>query len=77
MPPDEQHKQLVSALKEALRDDSEMSPLLIKRVPFICVDIKNIKDDIGWIKKVVFGAGSTIIIAFFYVIIAKIFNVAL
>lgn len=37
------HNQLVKALREVLIDTSAESPLLIKRVPFICSDIKDIK----------------------------------
>lgn len=41
------HQQLVAALREVLRDDSVDAPLLIKRVPFICEDIKGINKAIG------------------------------
>ena len=33
-------------MRDVLRDDSTESPLLIKRVPFICLDIKNIHTEI-------------------------------
>lgn len=47
----EQHDQLVAALKEVLSDaETDGSPLLIKRIPFICQDINSIKKDVGWIK---------------------------
>lgn len=41
------HETLVRALKEVLTDEGG-SPMLIKRIPFICTDI-------GWIKRAVFG----------------------
>lgn len=47
----EQHDQLVAALKEVLSDaETDGSPLLIKRIPFICQDIRSIKGDLTWIK---------------------------
>lgn len=39
------HNELVAALKEALAADTVDAPLLIKRIPFICEDIKQIKED--------------------------------
>lgn len=41
------HSSLVSALREVLTDESG-SPMLIKRIPFICTDIL-------WIKRAIFG----------------------
>lgn len=43
------HTSLVGALREVLSDEGG-SPMLIKRIPFICTDILKIKSDIGWIK---------------------------
>lgn len=48
------HASLVSALREVLNDEGG-SPLLIKRIPFICVDILKIKSDIAWIKWLTVG----------------------
>lgn len=45
------HGQFVAALKEVLSDaETDGSPLLIKRIPFICNDIRDIKSDMRWIK---------------------------
>ena len=46
----DEHEKLVSALKEVLRDNSADAPLLIKRIPFICNDIKDIRNDMRWMK---------------------------
>lgn len=41
------HETLVNALREVLVDgESEERPMLIKRIPFICKDIIDMKDDI-------------------------------
>lgn len=34
---------LVEALKEVMKGDSEEAPLLVRRIPFICADIAEIK----------------------------------
>lgn len=44
------HESLVNALREVLIDDTAEGPLLIKRIPFICSDIKDIKNDLKWMK---------------------------
>lgn len=41
------HSQLVSALREVLTD-TDGSPMLIKRIPFICNDIRDIKNNLRW-----------------------------
>lgn len=43
------HTSLVGALREVLSDEGG-SPLLIKRIPFICTDILKIKSDMAWVK---------------------------
>lgn len=52
---DDEHAQLVRALKEALITDPETSPLLIKRIPFICQDIREIKTNMGWHRWLLLG----------------------
>lgn len=45
------HTQLVGALREVLvDDDSDSLPMRLKRIPFICTDIKDIKSDLRWMK---------------------------
>lgn len=43
-----------TALVKVLSDEGG-SPLLIKRIPFICTDITKIKSDMVWIKWLVMG----------------------
>ena len=47
---DNDHAQLVDALREVFRSDGVDAPLLIQRVPFICQDIRSIKSDLKWMK---------------------------
>lgn len=49
------HTSLVGALREVLNDEGG-SPLLIKRIPFICTDILKIKSDISWILRVLLAS---------------------
>ncbi len=49
------YEQLVSALKDALRDDGPDIPLLIKRIPGICSDLRDAKNDLSWLKKATMG----------------------
>lgn len=44
------HEKLVIALREVLRDDSPDTPLLVRRVPFICADIQGINKSMSDIK---------------------------
>lgn len=46
------HASLVEALKEVLsdNDDDGSRPMLIKRIPLICNDIRSIKNDLRWMK---------------------------
>jgi hypothetical protein len=45
------HGALIKALREVLVDgENEERPMLIKRIPFICNDIRDIKSDMRWIK---------------------------
>lgn len=44
------HSVVVAALTEVLSDEGG-SPLLIKRIPYICLDISSLKSDVGDIKK--------------------------
>ncbi len=46
---------LVKALKEALSDNSPDGWALLKRVPLICNDIRDIKRDMGWHKWLLLG----------------------
>lgn len=58
------HETLVKALREVLVDgESEERPMLIKRIPFICKDIIDIKEDVSdindnikWGVRIVIGA---------------------
>jgi hypothetical protein len=58
------HETLVKALREVLVDgESEERPMLIKRIPFICKDILDMKDKISdindnlkWGVRIVLGA---------------------
>ncbi len=45
------HDKLVDALRAVLIDDSSDSPLLIKRVPFICNEIKAINEGLKEMNK--------------------------
>jgi len=50
------HSGLVQAIKEAFTDDDPINrPLLIRRIPAICNDIRDIKADMKWIKWLVVG----------------------
>jgi hypothetical protein len=42
------HLGLVQALKDALQDDSPNGWALLQRVPLICNDIREIKNNIRW-----------------------------
>jgi len=55
MTPEETHKALVVALREALHDDTEEGSILIKRIPVICNDIRDIKNDMRWMKWIGMG----------------------
>lgn len=63
---EKQHNDLVAALREVLTD-AEDGPLLIKRVPFICQDIKEINEkldalhDFPLVKAIVFSFAGTIL----------------
>lgn len=46
----ENHEALVKALKEALTDNSPNGWALLNRVPLICNDIRDIKNDMRWMK---------------------------
>jgi len=39
---------MVEALKKALNDENPQTPLLVKRIPFICQDIRDIKSNMQW-----------------------------
>lgn len=57
--------QMQSAVEAAfikVLSDEGGSPLLIKRIPFICTDVSKIKGDITWIKWVITVAASTIVL---------------
>lgn len=49
---DAEHEKLVKALREALSDTQNPGerPLLVQRIPFICEDIRTIKNDLRWMK---------------------------
>ncbi len=48
------HSVVINALKEVLSDENG-SPLLVKRIPFICNDIRDIKNDMRWMKWIGYG----------------------
>lgn len=54
------HVSIVTALKEVLDDNSGdgSRPILIKRIPLICNDIRDIKADLRWMK-IIGGALAT------------------
>lgn len=50
---------LVSALRKVLVDgDSEERPMLIKRIPFICKDIADIKNTLWWTSRIASVVGA-------------------
>jgi len=55
MDKNETHTALVAALREALTDDTDDGSMLIRRIPAICNDIRDIKSDLRWMKWI--GAG--------------------
>jgi len=52
---DNEKQQLVEALKIALTDHSPNGWALLQRVPLICNDIKDIRNDLRWMKYI--GSG--------------------
>lgn len=65
------HESLVKALKEVLVDgDDEARPMLIKRIPFICLDI-------SWIKKLlwaILAANGAVLLAIVTLAIQRAFS---
>jgi hypothetical protein len=45
------HNVFTTVLKEVLTDDGG-SPLLVKRIPFICQDIRDIKNTLWWVSRI-------------------------
>src|ERR1043166_8606816 len=43
-------KVITDTFAKILNDDGQSQPVLIKRIPFICNDIREIKNDMEWIK---------------------------
>lgn len=81
-----EHQQLVTALKEVLMDSEyDGSPLLIRRIPFICKDIQGINlslekintkldslESYPIVTKLVFGAAGLILLGAFLAIAAAL-----
>ena len=56
------HTQLVNALREVLTDGKETDKaILIQRIPFICNDIRSIKDTLWWISRISSVIGAVIL----------------
>jgi hypothetical protein len=65
---------LVEALKQALTYPGEDRPALVARIPVICNDVRDIKNDLGWIKKALIGIIASIGSILVAVVIAAIIS---
>ncbi len=48
----DEHSKIVAAFKEVINDIHPDGIVLVKRIPLICQDIREIKTDIEWLKRI-------------------------